>query len=317
MAQVLTTDAVVPRRRVAYWQEMVSQTFVQAHCDSKIGDAFRGSISTEVFAQTEISRVDAGPQRIHRRPVDIARTCKPRFYLSYHAAGRARYRERHAENVLGPGELILLDNCEPYSIEYEEAVTSIVLHVPHDTLRDRFRLPERVLGRKLSGSSGLTRIAGDFLQSCFSRASALSSSQRPAVADMALNLFSSVLAEELGERPDLGTHQAIILARIKQYVGAHLREPDLDLEQASAAAGVSARYVSRLFQLDGLSFGRYLLRQRIERCRLALTNPALQARRVGEIAFDYGFNNFAHFSRVFRESMGCSPSECRAKALSL
>lgn len=315
MTQVLTTDVVAPRQRVAFWQEMVSQTFVQAHCDSSVGEAFRATISTETFDRTEISRIDAGPQRIHRRAVDIARTCKPRFYLCYHASGHARYRERHAENLLGPGDMILLDNCEPYSAEYEDSVTSLVLHVPHDVLRDRFRVPERARGRKLGRSSGLSRVAGDFLQSCLAQAASLSPGQRPLLADMALNLFSSVLAEEMGERPDVGTHQAVLLARIKQYVGAHLREPGLDLEQVAAAAGVSTRQISRLFQLDGLSFGRYLLRRRSEHCRLALANPALQGLRISQIALDSGFNNFAHFSRVFRDYAGCSPSEYRARIL--
>lgn len=317
MPQVLTTDVVAPRQRVAFWQEMVSQTFVQAHCDSSVGEAFCGRISTETFDRTEISRVEAGPQRIHRRRTDIARACKPRFYLCYHAAGRARYRERHAENVLDPGDMILLDNCEPYTAEYEGPVTSIVLHVPHEILRDRFRLPERVLGHKLSGSHGLTRIAGEFFESCLKQANAVTPGQRPAIANMALSLFSSVLAEEVGERSEAGTHQAIHLARIKQYLRANLGEPNLDLARVAAAMGVSVRYISRLFQLDGLSFGRYLLQQRIERCRLALTNPALRSLRVSEIALDSGFNNLAHFSRVFREALQCSPSEYRAQALRL
>ena len=317
MTHVLSTDAVAPRQRVAFWQEMVSETFVQAHCDSSIGESFCGSISTESFDQTEISRIEAGPQRILRRPTDIARACKPRFYLCYHVAGRARYRERNAENVLSPGDMILLDNCEPYSAEYEEPVTSVVLHVPHDVLRARFRFPERVLGRKLSGSRGLTRVAGEFLQSAVMQANALSPSQRPAIASMALDLFSSVLAEEMSESSEAGTHQAILLARIKQQVMAHLGDPALDLEQVAAAMGLSVRYVSRLFQLEGISFGRYLLQQRIERCRLALANPALVGMRISEIALKGGFSNFAHFSRVFRDALGHSPSEYRAKALLL
>lgn len=174
-----------------------------------------------------------------------------------------------------------------------------------------------MLGHKLSGSHGLTRIAGEFLQSCLTQANALSPAQRPAIANMALNLFSSVLAEEMSERSEAGTHQAIHLARIKQYLAAHLAEPSLDLAQVAGAMGVSVRYVSRLFQLDGLSFGRYLLQQRIERCRLALANPALRALRVSEIALDSGFNNLAHFSRVFRVALDHSPSEYRAKALRL
>lgn len=313
MANILTTDAVAPRQRVAYWQEMVSRTFVQAHCDSQAGESFRGRISTAAFDQTEISRIDAGPQRIQRRAVDIARACKPRFYLCYHAAGHARYREGHAENVLGPGDMILLDNCEPYSAEYQEPVTSIVLHVPHEILRDRLRLPERALGRRLSGSRGFIRIAGEFLQSCIAQADSLSPAQRAATAGVALDLFSSVLMEELGEHAGVGTHQAVLLARIKRHVNAQLGDPELNLGKLAAAMGVSMRHVSRLFQLDGTSFGRYLLQQRIEHCRRALANPALTAVRVSEIAADNGFNNFAHFSRVFRAALDRSPTEYRAE----
>lgn len=316
MAHILTTDAVAPRQRVAYWQEMVCQTFVQAHCDSRIGASFRGSIRTDSFGQTEISRIDAGPQRIHRRSIDIARASKPRFYLCYHAAGHARYRERHLENVLGPGDMILLDNCEAYSAEYQEPVTSIVLHVPHEILRDRFRLPERVLGRRLDGSRGYPRIAGEFLQSCLAQAHLLSAPRRAVLADMLLNLFSSVLAEEMSEHAGLGTHQAVLLARAKQHLNAHLGDPGLGPEKLAAAMGVSVRYLSRLFQQGGLSFGRYLLQRRIEHCRLALANPALARLRISEIALDSGFNNLAHFSRVFRQALNCSPSEYRASVRS-
>ena len=312
MTHILTTDAVAPRQRVAYWQEMVCQTFVQAHCDSRIGESFRGSISTESFDLTELSRIDAGPQRIHRRSIDIARSSKPRYYLCYHVAGHARYSERQQESLLGPGDMILLDNCEPYTAEYHGPVSSIVLHVPHEVLRDRFRLPERAQGRRLSGSKGITRIAGEFLQSCSSQAGSLAPSQRQVMASMALNLFSNVLAEALGEGADTGTHQAILLARAKQHIDARLGDPWLNPEKIAGAMGVSVRYLSRLFQLDGTTLGRYLLQRRIERCRLALSNPGFAARHVSEIAFDHGFNNLAHFSRVFREAVGCSPTEYRA-----
>lgn len=315
MLQVLTTEAVAPRQRVAFWQEMVSQTFVQAHCESTIGEAFRGSIATDAFAQTEISRIDAGQQRIDRRASDIARACKPRFYLCYQAAGHARVRERNIENVLSPGDLILLDNCEPYSVEYEDAVTEIVLHVPHDVLRQRFGSPECVLGRKIEGAhGGLARVAGEFLMSCASHAESLGDVQRRAIAESALNLFTGVLAEAAGGQSDAGTQQAVLLARIKQHVRERLSDPALDLHRVAASAGVSVRYLSRLFQLDGTSFRRYLLQQRVERCRRDLENPALRNLRVGEIALRAGFNDFAHFSRVFKAALGRSPTEYRADA---
>lgn len=314
MTQVLSTDSVAPLQRVAYWQEMVCQTFVQAHCDSRIGTSFRGSIRTESFDQIEISRIEAGRQRIRRRAVDVARSSKPRYYLCFHTSGHARYVERHAESLLGPGQMILLDNCEPYTAEYVEPVSSLVMHVPHALLQTRFRRPEPVVGRSLGGHSGLLQIAGGFLQSCLTQAQALNPSQREAMASVALDLFASVLAEASTLNPDIGSRQAVLLARIKRYVLTHLGEPGLDPAQIAAAAGISERHLSRLFGLDGLSVGRYLLQQRIERCRRMLADPAQAGRQVGEIAMDCGFNNHAHFSRVFRTVQGCSPSEYRAEA---
>ena len=313
MSQILTTDVVVPLKRAAFWEEMVSRAFVRALCRSPVGDAFRGSISTDAFGEMEISRVDAGRQSIERRKADIAASCKPRFYLCYQTAGVTHCRERYGENVLGLGDMILLDNCEPYTVEFEKPATMTVLHLPHEVLRDRFRLPERVVGQKLSGTRGVARLAGEFLNSCSSQADTLTAAQRSVVADLMLNLFVNMLADEVSEQTDAGTHQAVLLLRIKQHILSRLGEPDLSLQDAATSMGLSVRYVSRLFQIDGLSFGRYVLQKRIEHCGQDLVNPQLRNLRVSEIALRNGFNNFAHFSRVFRDAVGRSPTEYRAE----
>jgi AraC-like DNA-binding protein len=42
-----------------------------------------------------------------------------------------------------------------------------------------------------------------------------------------------------------------------------------------------------------------------------LQNPAHAQRTITDIAFSWGFNNGAHFSRVFREHTGLTPSDFR------
>lgn len=314
MSHVLTTDSVAPRQRVAFWQEMVCQTFVQALCGSSIGESFRGQISTEDLGIAEISRIDAGAQRIDRRRSDIANCSKPRYYLCYQAAGRARFVERHSDTIVTAGEMVLLDNCEPYSVAYDDTVTEIILQIPHDVLRDRFRHPDRCVGRKLTGQRAVTRITGDFLASLATQAHVLSDSQRALTAQMALNLFSEMLVEETSGEVGAGTHQAILMARIKQHVLARLADPGLSIESVASGVGLSTRYVSRLFQNHGETFGRYLLQERIDRCKRELVNPSMRALRVSEIALRSGFNNLSHFSRVFRESVGRSPSDYRSSS---
>ena len=46
-----------------------------------------------------------------------------------------------------------------------------------------------------------------------------------------------------------------------------------------------------------------------------LTEPGTPPRTITDIAFSWGFNNGTHFSRVFREHAGLSPSEFRQAAL--
>ena len=50
----------------------------------------------------------------------------------------------------------------------------------------------------------------------------------------------------------------------------------------------------------------------LERCRADLGTPALRTRSVGEIAYYWGFNDVAHFSRSFRARYAQSPREFRS-----
>lgn len=313
MSLVLSTESVAPRERVAFWQEMVCQSFVKAQCGSAIGESFFGRISTEDFGETLVSRMDTGRHRIDRRRSDIASCNMPRYYLCYQAAGRARVVERHSDSIIGAGDMILLDNSEPYSFECEDDVTTLVLQVPHKTLQDRFRHPDRCTGRTLTGQRGITRVTGDFLTSCAAQADALTQSQRVLTSQVALNLFTAMLLEESNGQGNVSEHRMILMARIKQFVLSRIGDPGLNLDAVAKGVGLSTRYVSKLFQEDGEAFSRFLLRERVEHCRRELSDPLLNNLRISDIALRGGFNNLSHFSRAFRDSVGRSPTEYRAE----
>ena len=76
-------------------------------------------------------------------------------------------------------------------------------------------------------------------------------------------------------------------------------------------ACTSTYYICKLFKRHtGLNFTEYVSRLRIERSRELLANPNL---RVGEIAFEVGFQSITHFNRVFRRVMGESPTAYRGR----
>ncbi|WP_404710361.1 acetamidase/formamidase family protein [Sphingomonas sp. MMS24-J13] len=105
--------------------------------------------------------------------------------------------------------------------------------------------------------------------------------------------------------------RAAILERVFQSIEMRLSDPDLSLHQIAAEHGISARYLQKMFETYGESFGQFLKLRRLERCRLDLGSPLHSQRSISEILFQWGFNDSASFSRAFRERYGVSPREYR------
>lgn len=55
----------------------------------------------------------------------------------------------------------------------------------------------------------------------------------------------------------------------------------------------------------------YILAQRLAACRRLLADRGHAHRSLTDIALGLGFQNMAHFSRVFRAHLGVAPSDYR------
>ena len=87
--------------------------------------------------------------------------------------------------------------------------------------------------------------------------------------------------------------------------------PDLTSASAAAALGISVRQLHRLFEPSGSSFARYVLRQRLLRCRDTIAGATGTGRSVVDIAFGWGFNSMATFYRAFAGEFGGAPAVLR------
>ncbi|WP_207434269.1 chromate resistance protein ChrB domain-containing protein [Sabulibacter ruber] len=87
---------------------------------------------------------------------------------------------------------------------------------------------------------------------------------------------------------------------------------NLNLKEISEALDVHPAYVSRVFSkyFDNLSFGEYIRKLRIEK---ALNLLHTSGYSLAEVAYLTGFSDQSHFTRIFRQYMGQSPSEYRKK----
>jgi len=103
-----------------------------------------------------------------------------------------------------------------------------------------------------------------------------------------------------------------VVRRAKEYIQEHQTE-NLRLGHVAKAVNTSTFYFCKMFKkATGINFTDYLSRVRIEKAKNLLLNPNL---RVSEIAFEVGFQSLTHFNRVFKKTLGQSPTEYRAQLL--
>ena len=100
------------------------------------------------------------------------------------------------------------------------------------------------------------------------------------------------------------------IGKAKQYIMENLDEP-LKLDEVAAQVRVSPFYFCKLFKsTTGMTFTEFVNRQRIERAKRRLLDPA---ERITEIAYDLGYQSLSQFNRSFLRIVGESPTQFRKR----
>lgn len=111
------------------------------------------------------------------------------------------------------------------------------------------------------------------------------------------------------------TRQGEVLARLTEFITEHLHDPELSPQKVATAHHMSVRCLQYLFQSDNRTVGRYILEQRLRRCRTDLADPALSGLSVGRIGSRWGFSGDSVFCRTFKQAYGLTPGEWRRRQL--
>jgi AraC-like DNA-binding protein len=108
--------------------------------------------------------------------------------------------------------------------------------------------------------------------------------------------------------------QAVPDSRIRAFIDARLADPELSPALIAAGCGISLRRLHRAFADTQWSVCSWMRHRRLEQCRRDLLDPLQHRLSITQIAFRWGFNDAAHFSRSFREVYHQSPRDLRKLA---
>jgi AraC-like DNA-binding protein len=315
VAVVLDTGSSAPDRRLAVWQDIVCDTFVGLDCRSDMRDAFWGSVSQSRVGPVAFTQVDSTAQRVFRTPSRIARASEDFVLMALGNSGVNGVFQDGREAVVAAGQFVIYDTTRPYELRFNDSFSQTIFQMPRKLLQQRIGSFDKLTATTFSGDRPLEGLTYDFLLGISRRIEQVDPATATRLLDQALDLIAMAFAERMHARsPDQSFHRSALLYRLKNYILTHLRDPELSMLRAAAAIGISPRYASDLMAAEQISFRSYIQAQRLERCSRDLSDPALMARHIGDIAFAWGFNDLAHFSRIFKQRFGASPREWREQA---
>lgn len=94
---------------------------------------------------------------------------------------------------------------------------------------------------------------------------------------------------------------------MRAYLDRHLTDPDLKVERLSREFSVSIPTIYRDFADSG-GVANYVTQRRLDRAYALLVSAPSRYGRVQDVARQFGFDDPAYFSRLFRQRYGFPPS---------
>jgi AraC family transcriptional regulator, positive regulator of tynA and feaB len=262
-------------------------------------------LSLASLPRAEVSNVARPSSRTPDHPYNI-----------YVSNRRHRVVTNNHSVILEPGDVTVADSAMAATMITNEPYTTIGLTVPAKVFRTYLPEPERAVGVRFSGKSGLSKIVSYLLLTMWEYAEE-DTFERIAV-ELTHNLLGilSTCSQVCSERPETPTtNTAAKRDSIKRIINQNLHKPDLCVGEIAKLSGLSVRYVQRLFSEEEHTASEYIRRQRLEGCKKQLADPAWLHHSITEIAFNWGFNSSAHFARVFKAQCGINARKFRSQAL--
>jgi AraC-like DNA-binding protein len=316
-SRIITTAELPARERLGYWLDVVCSLYCRLECEpSDEADIF-GRIEFSRIADVDFTFVRSNTRRIWTPATRLDADSQDHFILLMPQEGAVVLRQGGREAVLRPGDFAVHDCARPYELVFPEAAHALhALRLPRSRLEGHIRALDDLTAITVSAQGA----EGRLLQSMVDTLSIGLDKLHPASALAVSEGLTSVVAAGLRSLPDANRGQpsslaAYHLARIRAHLREHVRDPGLSLASIAAAVGLSEAHVGRLFRHEPVPLFRVIQDQRLAGCRRDLADPRWVHRSVSDIAFSWGFNDAAHFSRCFRKQHGLPPTEWRQREL--
>jgi AraC-like DNA-binding protein len=313
--EIYSADALPAASRATEWNDLYSRQLNTVEFTPGDRHSFAARLSLGKLGPIQFVRMSTNRSDIRRTRRHIVPGAPRLYSFLLQARGSSVFQHCGQEAQLGEGDFTLCDSAAPHSFSVEDSSTVIMLRVDGTTLREYLPTPERYCGMRLRHEIGLTAPMSAMIETLDARLEGgFTSVYDSSVARHLLEMMAMSYAIGFEELPELS---AVIKGRqadVIRYIEDRLRDPKLSPANVAEGLRISPRYLRTVFAGTGEKVSAYIIRRRLEECAKQIRNPAWAGHTLTEIAFAWGFNSAAHFTRTFHEQFGMAPREYRRVA---
>jgi AraC-like DNA-binding protein len=308
VALLLDTDTMPADRRADALRAAMTSTVVPSQVDIEAQGEVRARIhGWQLGTSARLAHVASSGHRVVRRPRHLRGGGEEKISLAIQLTGRGSLTHRDLSPAR-TGDLQLVDLTSPFEFTaWPASATQVVyidvaqLGLPVDVIRTAApRLRNSPLHELTRAHLGHLRQVADAVETGPSAAM---------LGVATVELVRALIASAAESRHQRQTAAESLTARITAYMHLHLGEVDLDPARIAAEHNISVRYLHLLFAERNLSVRRWLMQERLEGARRALTTAAPRRTSIAGVARQWGFADPGHFAKRFRAAYGMSPRE--------
>ncbi|MXO73031.1 helix-turn-helix domain-containing protein [Alteraurantiacibacter buctensis] len=311
----LLTDLseVLPALRTRVWENSVHLAFPGVRVAPAEGQSFNGRLKQISIGPVRIGSVCA---TAHTVEIDnsVIRKEEALFAVLIVKSGTHELSHPKGEIILRPGDMTVLQNNLDFTIKSLEGSEVLICTLPQVLFAEKARHFLELSGRRLPADAPLASLLQHHLEQAFERHRQFSEVDCSAWLAAFLALASGLRRSPADDNEDI-PHWRVeaALRMIEERINCF----DLTAEAIARSQNISRRRLDQLFtDATGETIASKILELRLMKAASALCDMAQHERHVTSIAFDSGFKDSAHFSRVFRRRFNMSPSQWRKNAIS-
>jgi AraC family transcriptional regulator, positive regulator of tynA and feaB len=245
--------------------------------------------------------------RFERTQQDVRLDDWDHYKAVFQVAGHSTIYQNDQCVQLAVGDVALVDAARPITCVSDDArVQRLSLHLPRRSLVSHLGFEPQGGAYGRSGAPAarlLYEVVHDALKGIEPAYPQVDSYMQLAV----YNLLGALFAPP--DPAPSSRHAHKLFVRIRHLIKDRVADPDFGPPEAASEAGISLRYLQKLFTQRGLTCTEFIYSLRLNHAARLLDRRRLLNTRepISSIAYECGFRDYTHFARKFRHRFGYSP----------